>query len=287
MVTDLTGMEVANASLLDEATAAAEAMTLLHRVQATTASRRRCASAVVPGQRSLLPADDRRPARRVPSRSASTCACGPVDTMAFDRGAFGAAAAVSGRAGARRRSDGDSSRARMTRACSSQWAPTCWRWRCSRPPGEMGADVVFGNSQRFGVPLGYGGPHAAFFAHARGVRASGARADHRRVGRRARPPRTAWRLRRASSTSAARRRRRTSARRRRCSPTWPRCTPSITGPTACTAIARRVHALDARARGASSRARADASERALLRHASCVGCRRQWTRVRAAALARA
>ena len=108
----------------------------------------------------------------------------------------------------------------------------------------MGADAVVGNSQRFGVPLGYGGPHAAFLRDARVVRPPGAGPHHRHVGRRDGPTRRcAWRCRRASSTSAARRRRRTSAPRRRCSPTSRRCTRCSTARQGLRAIAERVHNL--------------------------------------------
>ncbi len=161
-VADLTGMEIANASLLDEATAAAEAMTMLFRLQA----RQR------PDARRFLVSSD----------------CFP-QTMAVVRGRaepLGIRVDVADVGAAARNGDSlDDVFGVLTQSPDvsgrlHDLAPvTAWAHAAGAlvvvasdllaltlltPPGEMDADVVVGNAQRFGVPLGYGGPHAAFFA---------------------------------------------------------------------------------------------------------------------------
>jgi glycine dehydrogenase len=160
MVADLTGMEVANASLLDEATAAAEAMTLLHRVRTNKPGN---------GERSLFLVSDRCLPQTIDVLKTRAepldidLHVGPVDSMTFDRRVFGVLLQYPDEGGRV-----DDIRGFITRAHEAgvlvAVGADLLALALITPPGEMGADVVYGNSQRFGVPLGYGGPHAAFFA---------------------------------------------------------------------------------------------------------------------------
>jgi glycine dehydrogenase len=161
MVAELTGMEISTASLLDEATAAAEAMTLLHRVQA-----RRMDNVV--GAAQFFVADSCYPqtidvlkARAEPL--GIELVVGSMDTAEFGDRVFGALVQSPDEAGVVRDLRGFIERANR-RGVLVGVATDLLSLTLLAPPGEMGADVVLGNSQRFGVPMGYGGPHAAFFA---------------------------------------------------------------------------------------------------------------------------
>jgi glycine dehydrogenase len=164
MVRDLTGMEVANASLLDEATAAAEAMTMLHRVQA-----KRIDANV--GQPQFLVSDSVFPqtmdvvrARAEPLGIEVVAIRGDeLAHVVFGDRVFGALVQTpdaNGRVHALKDFIARAKHAGVLVAVGTDLLSCV----LLAPAGEFGADVVYGNSQRFGVPLGYGGPHAAFFA---------------------------------------------------------------------------------------------------------------------------
>jgi glycine dehydrogenase len=161
MVSDLTGLPVANASLLDEATAAAEAMAMLHRLQA-----RRIASAA--GKPRLFVADSCFPqtievlyGRAEPL--GIELVVGDPETARFDEGMFGAIVQTPDEAG-RIHDFRDFIADARQHGVLVAIASDLLSLTLLKPPGEIGADIAFGNSQRFGVPMGYGGPHAAFFA---------------------------------------------------------------------------------------------------------------------------
>ena len=167
MVEDLTGLEVANASLLDEATAAAEAMTMLHRIRAR---RPGSANRFVVSARCLPQTIDVMRGRAAPL--GLELVVGDLASVPLDEATFGVLVQYPDADGAVENPAGVVARARQAGACVAV-ATDLLALTLLTPPGEWGADVAVGSAQRFGVPLGYGGPHPAFFAtrqtHARQV----------------------------------------------------------------------------------------------------------------------
>ena len=160
MVSELTGMEIANASLLDEATAAAEAMTLLARVtkrqKATTFV---VSERVFPQVRAVL--ETRAEPLGITLRFTDLTAEDAASSFGDD--VYGLYVQSPDDHGEVHDLRGLISKAHENGVLVAVGTDLLASVIVT-PPGEMGADVVVGNAQRFGVPLGYGGPHAAFFA---------------------------------------------------------------------------------------------------------------------------
>src|SRR5690554_1371880 len=154
MTLDLTGMELANASLLDEATAAAEAMTLARRMAKSRSNLFFIDEDCHPQTISVV--------RTRAEAFGFELLVDSVDVLAQHQ-VFGAVFQYTTTWGEIR------DLAPLIAQVQAQQGLACvaadpLSLVLLTPPGELGADVVFGSSQRFGVPMGYGGPHAAFFA---------------------------------------------------------------------------------------------------------------------------
>ncbi|MEZ8193944.1 aminomethyl-transferring glycine dehydrogenase [Vibrio cortegadensis] len=154
MVMDLTGMDIANASLLDEATAAGEAMTL-------------CKRAGKSKSKVFFVADDVHPQTLEVVKTRAEfigfeVMVGALETLA-EQDVFGALVQYPGTTGEVRDLTDIISAAQANKIVVTV-ATDLLASALLKPAGEMGADVVIGSAQRFGVPIGYGGPHAAFMA---------------------------------------------------------------------------------------------------------------------------
>jgi glycine dehydrogenase len=159
MVRDLTAMEIATASLLDEATAAGEAMTLLHRVQGRQGAAARNTFWV--SERTYPQVLDVLKGRAEPL--GITIVYGDPASAQFNSDVFGAYVQSPDDYGALLDLRGFITRAHERQVLVAV-ATDLLALTITVPPGEMGADVVVGSAQRLGVPMGYGGPHAAFLA---------------------------------------------------------------------------------------------------------------------------
>ncbi len=160
MVIELTGMEIANASLLDEGTAAAEAMALLFDVRSRDQKKNNIhkffvSEEILPQTLSVLQ-----------TRSAPIgveLVIGNHETFDFSSEFYGAILQYPGKFGQVYDYADFIAKAAANEIKVAVAADILSLTKLT-PPGEMGAAVVLGTSQRFGIPLGYGGPHAAYFA---------------------------------------------------------------------------------------------------------------------------
>jgi glycine dehydrogenase len=155
MICDLTGLPLANASLLDEATAAAEAMALLHRASRTTSSRFVVDADTLPQTLAVL--GTRAEPLGIELQSAE------VGSGLPDGDFFGVLLSYPGASGALRDHALLIEQAHQ-RGAAVAVAADPLALTLLVPPGEIGADVAIGSTQRFGVPMGFGGPHAAYLA---------------------------------------------------------------------------------------------------------------------------
>ena len=160
MVIELSGMEIANASLLDEGTAAAEAMALLFDVRSRDQKKKNTnkffvSEEILPQTLSVLQT------RSTPI--GIELIVGNHETFEFSEEFFGAMLQYPGKFGQVYDYSQFISKATASEIKVAVAADILSLTKLT-PPGEMGAAVVIGTSQRFGIPLGYGGPHAAYFA---------------------------------------------------------------------------------------------------------------------------
>jgi len=154
MIIDLTALDIANASLLDEATAATEAMSLCH--------------AVAPNRKTFFVADNCHPQTIAVVQTRAKplgieIKIGDYSRFKFDESVFGALVQYPATDGAIYDYSDFVVQAHDTGALVVV-AADILALTLLKAPGEFGADVAVGNTQRFGVPLGFGGPHAAYFA---------------------------------------------------------------------------------------------------------------------------
>ena len=154
MVQDLTGMPIANASLLDEATAAAEAMAMARRISKSKSNVFVVDADTHPQTLAVL----RTRARPLGFEIVVADLQGELPDALF-----GALVSYPGTSGAVRDPRGVIARVKAAGGLAIV-AADLLALAVLTPPGEMDADIVVGSAQRFGVPMGYGGPHAAFFA---------------------------------------------------------------------------------------------------------------------------